>query len=54
MGRLIRFPDVRLDFGDAGDPPSRLVITDEMGPKQRAGRLERGTREDRSIEDVQA
>jgi hypothetical protein len=46
--------DVRLDLDDPPGPASRLVVADESRAEQASSRRERGTGEERAVDDAQA
>jgi len=51
--RLIVLPDVRLDFDDPSDPPTRGIVADESCADQAACGLERRPRQDGAVENAQ-
>jgi hypothetical protein len=51
VGGLIRLADVRLDFDDPADPPTRCVVADESAAQECARGREARTSEARSVRD---
>jgi hypothetical protein len=52
-GTVLR-ADVRLDFDDAADAPSGVVVADETGADQRASRVDGGPSEKGPLDGAQA